>query len=352
MNEIVNEIINNGFEAYIVGGYVRDYILGIKSFDMDICTNASVNDLKKIFNNVGTSDEKYYAYHIIKDDMNYDITTYREEIEYSKNKPIKIRPAKDLKSDLLRRDFTINTLAIDSNGNLVDLLGGKEDIINKKIKVVGNIKDKFTEDKTRLLRAIRFSSTLNFDLDSEIIEFIKKNSGYFNEIPLEFKKKELDKIFNSNHYDKFFKLVKDLKLEKVLNIKFNDIKETYNYYGIWAQIDTNLPFTKDEKKIIDTIKDIVNRNKINLFDIFIYKDVIIKNAASILGMYQDIQYIEDIKKINSIINVDISLSDLASYVKPKDFKKVYKLLERHIMEGNLENNREDIVKFLREDKYE
>lgn len=352
MNEIVNKIIEGGFEAYIVGGYVRDYILGIKSFDVDICTNAKVSDLKQIFGSEGKVNEEYYSYHISRNEYNYDITSYREETEYKKNKPIKITYAKDLNTDLLRRDFTMNTLAIDSNGKLIDLLDGKKDIENKIIRVVGNINKKFTEDKTRILRAIRFNSTLDFKLDEEIISFIKSNSNLLNQIPTEFKKKELEKIFESQNYMKFFKLVKELKLEGPLNIKFNDIKESYDIYGIWAQLDTSLPFSNKEKSFINKIKGIIEKGELTLFDLFIYNDIIVKNAARILGSEEELKYVEELKKIHSVIDIEITINDISKYVDVQDIKRVYKLIERNIMEGKIINNKESIIEYLESKDYE
>ncbi|NLC48048.1 MAG: CCA tRNA nucleotidyltransferase [Tenericutes bacterium] len=352
MNEVINKIIDNGFESFIVGGYVRDYILGIKSFDIDICTNAKIDDLKRIFKNEGKADEDYFSYHLSIEEYNYDITSYREELAYSKNKPIKIVYAKDLKTDLLRRDFTMNTLAIDKDGKLVDLLNSKKDIENKIIKVVGNEEQKFNEDKTRILRAIRFSSTLDFELDNKIIAFIKKNTALLNQIPAEFKKKELDKIFESKNYIKFFELVKDLKLMGPLNIKFTDVKESYDRYGIWAQVNTSLPFSNKEKSFISKIKNIIDKGEITLFDLFTYNDIIIKNSAFILGVEEDLKYFEELKDIHSIIDIDINISDISKYIDVKSIKKVYKIIEKNIMEGNLFNNKESIIEFLENKDYE
>ena len=214
MKEILDKIIKEGFECYIVGGYVRDYLLGYDSKDIDICTNAKVEDLIKIFNGTGKPNKEYYSYHIKDGDYTYDITSYRKELQYKKNKPIKLEYAKDLKTDLLRRDFTINTFAIDENGKLLDLLNAKEDLDNRIIKVVGNTKEKLTEDKTRIIRAIRFACTLDFTLSNEIREFLKENGKMLNEVPKEYIKKELDKIFDSNHYDKFFEIVRNYNLSK------------------------------------------------------------------------------------------------------------------------------------------
>ncbi len=347
MKEILDKIINEGFECYIVGGYVRDYLLGYDSKDIDICTNAKVEDLIKIFNGTGKPNKEYYSYHIKDGDYTYDITSYRKELQYKKNKPIKLEYAKDLKTDLLRRDFTINTFAIDENGKLLDLLNAKEDLDNRIIKVVGNTKEKLTEDKTRIIRAIRFACTLDFTLSNEIREFLKENGKMLNEVPKEYIKKELDKIFDSNHYDKFFEIVRNYNLSKYLNIKFDTIKEAYNRYGIWAQIETTLPFSNEEKTITAYISNIIKKGTINTAELAVYNDLIIKNAAYILKLDREISTYEDMNKIHSVIELDITPKEMVKYIDIKYIKKIYKYIERKVMNGELENSKDVIIEFLK-----
>ena len=149
MKDVIDKINENGFECFIVGGYVRDYLLGMSSYDVDICTNAKIEDLIKIFGKEGTYNKEYYTYHLTRGEYHYDITTYRRELEYKKNKPIKLEVADNLKEDLLRRDFTINTFALDKDNKFIDLLNSKRDLDYKLIRVVGNTKEKLLEDKTR-----------------------------------------------------------------------------------------------------------------------------------------------------------------------------------------------------------
>ena len=104
MKEIMDKIIENGYEAYVVGGYVRDYLLGIETDDIDICTNAPINKITEMFKGEGIAFPQYYALHIERDGVCYDITSYRKELSYRRNKPIEIVPAKDLAEDLIDID--------------------------------------------------------------------------------------------------------------------------------------------------------------------------------------------------------------------------------------------------------
>lgn len=350
MKEIMEKIIENGYEAYVVGGYVRDYLLGIESKDVDICTNAPINEIIKMFKNQGTAYPQYYAFHLEKDGINYDITSYRKELSYKRNKPIEIVPAEDLATDLLRRDFTINTFAIDSKGMLIDIYGAKKDLDSRIIRVVGDTEKKFKEDKTRIIRAIRFACTLDFDLDPKIIEFLSTKHVYLlNEISPEFKKKELDKIFDSANAFKFLYLIKRYNMWKYFNIEeTSNIIQTYNRYGVWAQINANLTFTKEEKRIIESIRKLVAKGDIDILDFAQYDEDIIYNAASILGIEGKVRQILDILSIHSnLIELDISVGAMLNYVAIDDFKRVYKSVERNIMEGKLENSKEAIIDYLK-----
>ena len=353
MNDIVKRIIESGYEAYIVGGYVRDYLLGMPSKDIDICTNAPIEEIMKLFEGRGRAFKEYYSFHIEENDYTYDITTYREELKYRRNKPVELKVAKDLKTDLLRRDFTINTFAIDSNGKLVDLLNARADLNAKLIRVVGNTYDKFNEDKTRIIRALRFASCLDFELDDEIIDFFSNKNAYLlNEVPKEYKKKELDKIFDSNGYERFFYIVDRFNIAKYLNISFDNIKKAYNRFGIWSQIETELHFSNKEKAIINGIRELVNKKEITYYDYSMYNKDVIFNAACILRKTNKIKLYEKISKIHSIIDIDLDMDFLIQNVRESDIIDAYKEIERSIIEGELSNDRSEIEYYIKELYYE
>ncbi len=348
MKEIIDLLVKEGYEAYIVGGYVRDYLLGITSNDIDISTSCPINKIMKIFKGRGVAFKEYFAYHISEDDMTYTITTFRKELEYKRNKPTKIEIAKNLGTDLMRRDFTINTFAIDKDGYLVDMLGAKKDLDSRIIKCVGDTNQKLQEDKTRILRAIRLSCVLDFDLDPKILDFISNNHAHLlNEVSDDFKKRELDRIFDSSCYNKFFYLCNRYNLSKYLGISFSTIRDVYNKYGIWAQIETTLPISKREKRIINNINRLVTKGDIGIDDIKIYTDEVLLNAAYILGLSDKLRALKEMDTMHSLFDIDISIDIMLRYVNVRNFKKVYKLIERNIMEGKLRNNKDDIEEFLR-----
>jgi len=217
--EILNIINDNGYEAYIIGGYPRDLYLGFNNLDIDICTNATYEILKNIFSGYEITNQNFGSMILKYKGFEFEITTYRKEYEYKKNRyPKKIDFVDKLEEDLKRRDFIINTLCINHKGKFVDLIGAKKDLDNKIIKTVGNSDLKISEDILRSLRAIRFATILNFKLSEELKNSIKKYGYLLNNLSDKRKKEELNKILNSNNKNYGLSLIKELGLEIYLNI--------------------------------------------------------------------------------------------------------------------------------------
>ncbi|MBI4117258.1 MAG: HD domain-containing protein [Parcubacteria group bacterium] len=199
IKEILKKLESVGFEAFVVGGCVRDLLLGKKPKDWDITTNAKPEEIQKIFpdsfyeNKFGTVGAK-----IDSEDESLkvvEITTYRIESKYSdKRHPDKIEFASSLQEDLKRRDFTINALAMDKDGKITDLFDGQEDLKNKLIRAVGKAEERFDEDALRLLRAVRFAVELDFEIEGKTLEAIKEKAGLIEAIAEERVRDELLKI--------------------------------------------------------------------------------------------------------------------------------------------------------------
>lgn len=182
MLDILKKIEEHGFVAYFVGGYPRDKYMNIETDDYDICTNATPEDLNKIFD----CDMRFSRFGNVRVNFNnkdFEITTFRKDISYKKYRHPKVTYVASLEEDLKRRDFTINTLCIDADGNYVDLMNARGDIDLKVIKTVGDSDLKIEEDALRIIRAIRFSVNLGFtidkDLEKSIIKY-KDNLKYIN----------------------------------------------------------------------------------------------------------------------------------------------------------------------------
>lgn len=361
MNKIIKNILNKiekeGYEAYVIGGYVRDLLVGISSYDIDICTNATPKELLKIFpnassKNLGGIEFKIKEYHI-------EITTYREEIKYKNRKPIEFNYINNLVLDLQRRDFTINAICMNSKGEIIDLLGGIDDLSNLKVKMIGNVETKIKEDPLRILRAIRIATILNFNLETTLYKEIEENKELILTLSNTRIKEELDKILLSKNVKKGLNLLNDLGLLNILEItNWEDITPIKNLDGMYAQIKTSysLPFTKEERNNIISIRRMVNSNLIDKFTIYNYGLYLSLVAGEILGIdkktinkiYKDLP-IHDKKEIN------IKAKDIAKILDIDYSKKigiVMKNIESLIINGKIKNKSADIAKYLKNHKSE
>lgn len=190
--DLLNELNNIGYEAYIIGGYPRDMLLGIESNDIDITTNAHPDIIKNNF--LVVKDNSKYGSLIIKyKDNLFEITTFRIETEYKGRYP-EIIYTNSLEEDLKRRDFTINTICIDKNKKIIDLMNGKCDLNNKIVKSIGDSDKKLKEDPIRILRAIRLCGKLDFKLDEELKKSIINNVDLIETLTNNQTNKELQKM--------------------------------------------------------------------------------------------------------------------------------------------------------------
>jgi tRNA nucleotidyltransferase (CCA-adding enzyme) len=292
---ILKKLEDNNFEAFIVGGFVRDNILNIATYDIDICTNARLEDLIKLFK----YDQVFNEYSSIKikyKKYNISINTYRKELEYKNNKPVKIKYVNSLEEDLIRRDFTINALCYDKDFILIDIYGYKKDLDNRIIKTIGDTHLRLIEDKTRILRAIRLSCLLDFKIDDEIIDYIKNNRDFLNFITINKYKEELDKIIINNKFNKLLEFINNNELCDVF--KFNDVINVDVKEGIYSQIklSSNFPFTKKEKKVIAIFKTIIKNNDLTDKDIL---DLGLKNSL-VIGKIINKNLVEIRKRYNNL----------------------------------------------------
>ena len=194
---IITLLENAGFEAFCVGGAVRDSIMGLNPTDWDITTSASPEDTVMVFKDYKTVDTglKHGTLTVVIDKTPFEVTTYRVDGDYNDNRhPENVHFTKKLSDDLSRRDFTVNALAYNDKTGLVDLYGGQEDIYNGIIKTVGNPSARFQEDGLRIMRALRFASVLGFTIESETAKAIHDNKDLLKNISAERLAVELSKL--------------------------------------------------------------------------------------------------------------------------------------------------------------
>lgn len=352
--EIINKIIANGYDAYIVGGFVRDSLLNIKSTDVDITTSAPPKVIKKIFPSSEIKSDSYGAMVINYKNYRFDITTMREEMEYLDNRhPSSIKYVNDLKKDLLRRDFTVNALCFNKDGELIDLIGGKNDLDKKIIRTIIPSEKSFQDDALRILRAIRFASFLGFSMSDEIKEAIKNNKHLLNKLSTSRKKEELDKIFGSKKAHEGIKLIEELQLEKELHLDNLDrVKDYSDIIGIWAMINSNYySFTNNEKELIKKINITYEMDNLDNFVLYYYGCYVNVLAGINKGIKKkDILYHYENLPIKRRDEIKISAKEMCDILKrePASFiGKLYSKIEKAILSGKLENDNDKIKEFIK-----
>lgn len=203
VNDIINELNQHGFEAYAVGGCVRDMILGREPEDWDITTSATPSEVKKIFRRTVDTGIQHGTVTVLMDKDHYEVTTYRLDGEYEDNRhPKEVSFTSNLTEDLKRRDFTINAMAYNEKEGVIDLFGGMEDIQKNLIRCVGSAEERFDEDALRILRAVRFSAQLGFLIDEATMKAIKEKAHNLENISAERIRVELTKLILSDHPDR------------------------------------------------------------------------------------------------------------------------------------------------------
>lgn len=353
IKEILEMVTNKGFKAYVVGGYVRDYLRKIKTNDIDICTNARVKDLMEIFKDYKVTPLEYGNILLETKDYLYEITTFRKDIDYIKNRKPIIEYVDTLEEDITRRDFTVNSICMDKDGKIIDLLNGKKDLNKKIIRTIGDPYFKIKQDSLRILRAIRFASCLNFKIEDNLKNAIKENKDLLKDLSYERKKEELTKIFTSDNKAYGIKLLKELDLLEVLELtNIDNVLRTKDLIGMWSTItiNDNYPFTKKEKDLINNINKLL---KEDLNDIFVlYKTGLYEiNVVCDLRKLSKKKYSNKYEKlvIKDKSEINITTEEICSLLNKKPgcfLKEIYSDLEKNILLKNIKNNKEEIEKYI------
>lgn len=351
--EVLKKIENAGFKAYVVGGFVRDFYLNKENPDVDICTSAKPSDLRNIFGD-NISLDQYGSLILTENEQKYEITTFRRESKYLDNRhPTKVKFVKSLKTDLKRRDFTMNAICLTSDLNYIDIFKGREDINNHLIRMIGKPEKRLKEDTLRILRAVRFATTLDFELEENLKNAIMQNGHLVNNLSYFYKKKELEKIFLSPNIKKGISLILDLGLASALELKnLEKIVLTSSLIGIWTQLDVAdiYPFQASEIYIMKAIKKLEEKD---LFDVHILYNnqlVVLKLAAEIRQI--DPKIIEE--KYNKLPihnknDIEVNYKDIENMLNDKNSDKINDIIrdiEHLILSGKIENKKDILTNYI------
>ncbi len=233
---ILNRLAENGFEGYIVGGCVRDSLLGLQPNDYDITTSATPDDIHRIFDDYSDTGLQHGTVTVIIDHEGFEVTTYRTESLYSDHRhPDEVIFSRNIRDDLSRRDFTINAMAY-NHGGLLDLFGGQQDLEKGIIRAVGNADERFEEDALRILRAIRFASRFGFEIEEQTSKAIFAHKDDLQYVSAERICKETDEILCSRYAGKYLR-----EYAEVFAVFLPEIRVMFDYpqnhkyhiYDLW-----------------------------------------------------------------------------------------------------------------------
>jgi tRNA nucleotidyltransferase (CCA-adding enzyme) len=214
---LLKRIEQAGFQAYFVGGSVRDYLLGRPINDVDIATSALPDEIKRIFPRTADIGIEHGTVLVLDTSGEYEITTFRTETEYRDFRhPDQVKFIRSLEGDLKRRDFTMNSLAMDAEGRIYDPFKGQEDIEQRMIRTVGAPSDRFSEDALRMMRGIRFVSQLGFEMDPATLKALESYQNLLTHIAVERKTMEFEKMIGGAFKDQAIQLLLQTSLYKQL----------------------------------------------------------------------------------------------------------------------------------------
>lgn len=223
---IIEKLEERGYEAFAVGGCVRDSLLGREPMDWDITTSALPNQVKEIFKRTIDTGIEHGTVTVMLDKDGFEVTTYRVDGEYEDGRhPKDVTFTSNLVEDLKRRDFTINAMAYNDRAGLVDEFDGRGDLERKIIKCVGDPKERFSEDALRMMRAVRFAAQLSFSLEEKTKDAICEMAPTLKKVSAERIQAELTKLLVSDHPEEMRTLYQT-GLTKVMLPEFDDMMET------------------------------------------------------------------------------------------------------------------------------
>ncbi len=296
--EIVTRLSEKMYEAYLVGGAVRDYLLGEPFKDIDIATNATPREILEIFPDADGTFSEMGCIELKENGRTFQITTFRDEQLVTTRKTKNIHYSKKLTDDVLRRDFTVNALALTTNYNVVDIVNGGKDLKKKIVRVIGKPKKRFREDSLRIYRGFELISRYNFKLDSKTARGMRAACKYLEEVSTHKQTEALYKILNGKYARNAILEMADLDLFRYDAVykkwltriaykfkKTNVLEKFASLYYMYGSIPNNTCFNHTTlsyfNQVISVVK-MLEENKVDPLMVYKYGGEILLSANQIL----------------------------------------------------------------------
>lgn len=294
-NMIMEKLNRNGFESYVVGGAVRDMVMGLSPNDIDITTSATPEEVIRLFPKTFPSGIAFGTVTVVIENEEFEVTTFRTDGEYlDGRRPETVAFGKSIEEDLSRRDFTINAMAIDIDSKITDPFGGLCDLEKEVIRCVGNSEKRFSEDALRMIRAIRFASRYGFAIEENTFNSIKKFAHTIEKVSLERINQEFTKILLSKNPELGVELLHETGLfDFIFPISFDDIKGNIkNIDKVPANLELRLA-----TMFLEVNLEIIGKTLKTLK----FTNMSIKNVVALVKGYAELKTSNNILKVMNIV---------------------------------------------------
>ncbi|AQQ55101.1 CCA tRNA nucleotidyltransferase [Planococcus lenghuensis] len=355
-----------GFEAYIVGGAVRDLLLGAEPSDVDVATSALPEQVKAVFPRTVDTGIQHGTVLVLTEGEGIEVTTFRTESGYSDSRrPDQVAFVTSLTEDLRRRDFTINAMALTKDHIVVDPFGGQSDLDNRIIRAVGDADERFREDALRMLRAVRFAGQLGFEPEQATADSISRNADRIQAVAIERIKIELDKLFSSRHAKKGLEFLTESGLSRYLPAgrlfcrDWTRFPENQPALTGWAFMlhDTYAGFdevrayrfSNDERRLLQQILAAVREPEWTKWTVYQYTDAALAAARLLAGVETDLLRLKSELPIQSKSDLAVSGLDLLEWTDHSRgpwLREWLNFIEQRVVKGALANDKQQIKEWF------
>lgn len=384
---VLNKIKKAGFEAYFVGGSVRDAILGLEVNDVDIATSAYPEEIKHIFPKTVDVGIEHGTVMVLHGGESYEVTTFRTESTYQDyRRPDSVTFVRSLEEDLKRRDFTINAFAVDESGEIHDYFNGKEDLNNRLIRAVGVADERFNEDALRMMRGVRFASQLDFSIEEGTKQAMKRHAPLLEHIAVERIQVEWIKLLLGKARKQglasfletdLYRYCPDLNEHKEALVRLSELDGLFTYeVQAWtlllhfieeADSKAFLRKWKTSNKIIQEVQILIETiekrldgepvERLTVYRIGKERALEVEHLLELLGQKGNPEQVEKIASdlpMQSKAELDVTGHDLMQSAEKKPGKWMGEAMaaaEKAVVLSQVENEKEQIINWLEENGY-
>lgn len=367
---VLKTLNDAGYEAYFVGGFVRDTLLNLPTKDIDITTNATPQEVIDLFDRVKETGMKYGTVTVLFNNLAYEVTTFRSDGTYTDNRrPDTIQFSKTLEEDVKRRDFTVNALCMDYDGDIIDLVDGQADLAKGELRMIGDPHKRLKEDALRMLRAIRFVSSHGFHLQQETHGAITSHNALIPTIAIERIMQELDKTFRGQYLNEAINVLLETDVADVLyGIKpgleylnrkgkqLNNLSpiEIFTICFILGEDNDIWRFSNRQRRLIDQLillHEVTKEDQFNTFLVFSYSIEVcdIVNRINVTLGYRDqsqrLKEIDQSMPIKDVCDLKFKGEDIIKLTTLKKHSLIGLIIDdllEGVLEGRLNNNYQEL----------